>query len=83
MPFVPTICWVSSVAPDSPSRTVTNKESNSTPAVRLASSTRTSAQVAAPTVESHRWVRRSTVRRTVPALRLVHGDAPFTSIVNT
>ena len=82
IPLVPTISRVNSVAPLPASRTVTTSESNSTPAARFDSRTRTSDHVAAPTVPSQRWARRSTERRTVPALRLVHGDAPFTSIVN-
>ena len=67
-----------STAPVLASRTVTTTDSISVPSV---SESRTSRQLAPPTVWSQRWSLRSIVVRSVPLPRLTHGAEPAGSTV--
>ena len=75
--LLPAMSLVASSAPLAASRTVTVTAASSPGAL---SASATACHVAAPTVLSQRWSRRSIVRLSG---RLEHGDDPFGSTVNT
>ena len=77
--LLPAMSFVASSAPVAASRTVTVTAASSPGAL---SASATACHVAPPTVLSQRWSRRSIVRGSVPAPRLVQGACPAGSTVN-
>src|SRR5436190_5043724 len=83
-PLLSTISRDFRTAPVAASFTVTTSVSKSpVSGVRSVSTMAILPQVALPTVPSHRWLLRSTIFPADPVARLVHGEVPAGSTVNT